>query len=340
MKKTNNKPENSDNSSFQSYLERQEQTKKLERLFGRVLIVTILGLLFYFKVYKDETISSAPNQQLQAQVKPIAESNTTDSCQSELPLNGAFNLENSSITNYGTEQPLVDAMNSYGAPVVLLLGKESLQVSHAFVLRPNTNTNLQIPVGTYSLTLLTGNTWCNLDTGFTDGKRVKIARPIEIVANQSNTIKVDAIGDNKTGIHIDMLHVMLPVLTQEDNTHKIIGNGTLELSRNKNGGFYIEGTVNKIPANYQIDTGASITSIPKELANRAGIFECTPQTFRTANGSVIGCVGIAKELVFGNFRFTGFEVAIMPNMDGVLLGMNVLKHLRLESSQDTMRLSS
>lgn len=341
MKNTNNKPENTESPSLQRFLDRQQKTRKREELFLRVLALSLLGLFLYYKLHIEEVSPDTPIQPQQMQKNLSSPDASENLCNSKLPSSRAFNLENTNIANYGVEQPLVDAINGYNTPVVLLLGNEGFTIySHTFVLYPGANASLQIPVGVYGLTLLTGQTWCNFDTGFSDGKRVKISRPIVVIAGQSNTIKLDSIVANHTGVHVSMVHVITPVLTKENNDHKIFANGTLELNRGDNGGFYVNGTVNKIPANYQIDTGASITSIPKELANRAGIFECAPRTFNTANGSVIGCVGVAKELVFGNFRFTGFEVAIMPNMDGVLLGMNVLKHLRLESSQDVMRLSS
>lgn len=341
MDKLDNKPYDTDNPSFQRFLERQQRSRKREKLLLRMLIATCLGLLFYYKFYISEALPEVSNQlqQKHTKINPVVPA--TNLCHSEFPSNGAFHRDNLDASAYGDNLPLVDVTNGYSTPVVLLLGNRDFTAyDRTFVLHPGTNASQHIPSGTYGLTLLIGQSWCNFDIGFTDGKRVKVSRLLEVIAGQSNTIKLDSIGEKHTGIHVNIVHVLPPVLTQENNDHQVIANGTLELNRRVNGGFYINGTVNKVPANYQIDTGADITSIPKELANRAGIFECNPRVFHTANGSVNGCVGIAKELVFGSFRFTGFEVAVMPNMEGVLLGMNVLRHLRVESSGDLMRLSS
>lgn len=125
----------------------------------------------------------------------------------------------------------------------------------------------------------------------------------------------------------------------QDRGKALNGGGPIVLQRGQNGGFFVNGTVNNAPTTFQIDTGASITSISKDLANRAGIFECTPQHFDTANGGVTGCVGIAHDLNFGSFNFRGFQVAVMPNMNGTLLGMNVLRHVSIENTGDVMRLS-
>lgn len=113
----------------------------------------------------------------------------------------------------------------------------------------------------------------------------------------------------------------------------------LDLRHNRSGNFKVPGTVNSAPVEFMVDTGASITSINQEVAWTAHIQNCTPRIFTTPAGRANGCVGVAQNLSFGNFRFENVEVAIMPQMEGSLLGMNVLSKLHMEQQGDVMRLS-
>lgn len=343
MSQPANQPGDENNTSILRYLERQQQRRKRGKLFRIALVTTLLGLLVYFKdEFRLKAATAVPVLVSQFQLEPSGSNSTspsTDACHAAFPADGSFHRNTLDASAYNDSLPLVEVANGYGAPVVLLLGSPDFSANdRTFVLHPGVSAAQHIPPGVYGLTLLMGQTWCNFDKGFTDGKRIKITKPLEVIAGQSNKIKLDPIGENHEGLHVDIIHAMSPVPIQDD--HKVIANGVLELHRQANGGFYVDGAVNQVPANYQIDTGASMTSIPQDIASRAGIYECKPQTFETANGAVSGCVATARELVFGNFRFQGFQVAVMPNMKGVLLGMNVLRHLRMENSGDLMRLST
>jgi aspartyl protease family protein len=114
---------------------------------------------------------------------------------------------------------------------------------------------------------------------------------------------------------------------------------TIELHRQP-GGYFIPGSVNGIPVTFQIDTGASYTSIPKDIAYSAGIYGCNGKTFDTANGQVFGCLALANEIWFGPNKIQGFEIVAMPSLKGALLGMNILKFFRIEHEGDVMRITS
>lgn len=101
----------------------------------------------------------------------------------------------------------------------------------------------------------------------------------------------------------------------------------------------MQGAVNGVPVTFQIDTGASYTSISKETAYSAGIYGCDGKMFDTANGQVFGCVARADEIRLGQNVMKGFQIAAMPNLNGALLGMNVLKQFKIEHEGDVMRLT-
>ena len=86
-----------------------------------------------------------------------------------------------------------------------------------------------------------------------------------------------------------------------------------------------------------LDTGASMVSVSRAVAKRAGL-ECdAPAVFTTANGKIDGCIATREEVSFGNVRLFDVDVAIMPNMDDMaLLGMNALGKFDLQQTDGTL----
>lgn len=113
----------------------------------------------------------------------------------------------------------------------------------------------------------------------------------------------------------------------------------LDLYRQRNGNYFVSGSVGGYPVDFVVDTGASITSISKQAAATAGINECRMVKFNTANGEVAGCVAIVSAITFGNFHVGNVDVAVMPNMAGALLGMNVLSQFKMEQRGSMLRIS-
>jgi len=113
----------------------------------------------------------------------------------------------------------------------------------------------------------------------------------------------------------------------------------LDLYRERNGNYLVSGSVSGYPVNFMVDTGASITSISSQTASVAGINGCRSAKFNTANGEVVACVATAPAITFGRFQLSNVDVAIMPNMTGALLGMNVLSQFKMEQRGSMMRIS-
>ena len=54
-----------------------------------------------------------------------------------------------------------------------------------------------------------------------------------------------------------------------------------------------------------------------------------------------GCTSRVAELDFGPFRVENLAVAILPNLTSdALLGMNALRHVRMEQTADRLSLSN
>lgn len=114
----------------------------------------------------------------------------------------------------------------------------------------------------------------------------------------------------------------------------------VSLRQESNGNYLVSGSVNGYPVNFIVDTGASLTTISKQTATAAGIpSSCTPRSFHTANGEVIGCVVTIREVTFDKFRLVNVDVAVMPNMQGALLGMNVLGQFKMQQQGNVMKIS-
>jgi clan AA aspartic protease (TIGR02281 family) len=129
-------------------------------------------------------------------------------------------------------------------------------------------------------------------------------------------------------------------LRQETPPAQVVGSGSIELSRARDGHFHIDGAIQGAPVRFLIDTGASTVSISQALAARIGLDCQAAAIFRTANGTVQGCSSRVSELEFGPFRIGNAAVAILPDLTSeALLGMNALRQVRMEQEADKLRLS-
>lgn len=130
-------------------------------------------------------------------------------------------------------------------------------------------------------------------------------------------------------------------LRQEGPSVQVVGPDRVELSRGRDAHFHIDGAIQGKPVRFLIDTGASTVSISRQLAERIGLGCDVPSTFRTANGLVQGCTSRVTALDFGPFRVENLAVAILPNLTSdALLGMNALRHVRMEQTADRLSLSN
>jgi clan AA aspartic protease (TIGR02281 family) len=133
-------------------------------------------------------------------------------------------------------------------------------------------------------------------------------------------------------------------LRQEAPPAQVVGSGSIELSRARDGHFHIDGAIQGAPVRFLIDTGASTVSISRQLAARIGLdcdgLQDQAATFSTANGTVQGCISRVAKLEFGPFRISHATVAVLPNLaSDALLGMNALREVRMEQAGDKLRLS-
>ena len=95
------------------------------------------------------------------------------------------------------------------------------------------------------------------------------------------------------------------------------------------GHFWVEGRVNGVPVKFLVDSGATMTTIDRETATRAGV-DVSPrpdQFVRTGNGVIRVSSARAQKLEVGGIgrRDVGLQVAEHDNLN--VLGMNFLSSL-------------
>lgn len=106
----------------------------------------------------------------------------------------------------------------------------------------------------------------------------------------------------------------------------------------RDGHFWANVTINGVERRMLIDSGATITAISAETAQRAAVDKSAnllPIILQTANGAVRAETGTIGSLVLGNIEARDLNVVISPalgNMD--VLGMNFLSQLASWGVQD------
>jgi aspartyl protease family protein len=112
----------------------------------------------------------------------------------------------------------------------------------------------------------------------------------------------------------------------------------LVLKRSGDGHYVFPGTINDRPVTFLLDTGATLVSVPADLADELRLDAGAHQRSITANGTVATRATRIDALAFGPFVLRGVPASLNPGMAGdqVLLGMSVLKHLEFTQRGDTL----
>jgi len=122
-------------------------------------------------------------------------------------------------------------------------------------------------------------------------------------------------------LYLLMTHYLKPRQAQ------VRSNGDLVIQRSADGHFYALGSVNGQPAQFMVDTGASLVSVSVGLAQRAGLRGGTPTTFSTANGNRAGRIVEGVEIAIGPVSVSNVRVGVGLNMgddNEALLGQSFL----------------
>jgi aspartyl protease family protein len=97
------------------------------------------------------------------------------------------------------------------------------------------------------------------------------------------------------------------------------------------GHFWLRATVNGEPVNFLVDTGATLTAVSADTAERIGLKPRKtgiPVRMQTANGMVAAQLTTIDDLRFGNVAAHGIDAIIAPGLGPTnVIGMNLLSRL-------------
>ena len=121
----------------------------------------------------------------------------------------------------------------------------------------------------------------------------------------------------------------------------LIANADSEITirKDQTGHFRVMGAINGVPTYFLVDTGATITSVPLNVANQSGLTRqhCRPIASNTANGISRGC-SYKGQLSLGPINVE-CEIQVLPNLTMSLLGMNALNGLNIHQSDQLLTLT-
>jgi len=112
---------------------------------------------------------------------------------------------------------------------------------------------------------------------------------------------------------------------------QVVEGGETRVEMAPDGHFWLRAEINRQPANFLVDTGATLTAISEQTANAAGLEPRDgglPVRMQTANGTIPADLTTIDELRFGNVAARGLDAIIAPGMGPTnVIGMNLLSRL-------------
>lgn len=129
--------------------------------------------------------------------------------------------------------------------------------------------------------------------------------------------------------YVDVNDVKQRVSSELSGSAIVEDDGSIKIPMRQDGHFWVEAEINGEPVDFLVDTGATITTVDRRVAERTGLamLEGAQQQVQTANGSVLVGVGRAKSLSVGSIREQDVMIQVSDIDDVNVLGMNFLRKL-------------
>lgn len=112
---------------------------------------------------------------------------------------------------------------------------------------------------------------------------------------------------------------------------QVVEGGETQVKLAPDGHFWLRAEINGSPADFLVDTGATLTAVSSDTAARVGLEPREgglPVRMQTANGAVAAQITTIDELRFGNVAARGLDAVIAPGLGPTnVLGMNLLSRL-------------
>lgn len=119
-------------------------------------------------------------------------------------------------------------------------------------------------------------------------------------------------------------------LRTEATGEPIVAGQEVRIPMSIDGHFWIEGRINGVPIKFLIDSGATVTTIDRASALRAGalVSDQRDQVVRTGNGFIKVARGRAQQLEIAAITRQDIGLHIVDDDDMNVLGMNFLSTLK------------
>ncbi len=127
-------------------------------------------------------------------------------------------------------------------------------------------------------------------------------------------------------------------IQEADQTPELSIPGGLILQADASGHFRGTVLINDVSMPFMIDTGATQTVIPEQLAAEAGLPIGRQVQTSTAGGQVIDHLTRIDSLKIGNAKINSLPAIINRHLSEVLIGMTTLKHFQMTQNKDTLTL--
>lgn len=127
----------------------------------------------------------------------------------------------------------------------------------------------------------------------------------------------------------DDFHYLVQRLKTEATGQPIVEGRVIRIPQAIDGHFYVDATVNGSPVRFLVDSGATVTTIGQQTADRVGVaYSGTRnQLVQTGNGLVQVATGTADTLNVGSIDRSNVRIHIAQRDDLNVLGMNFLSSL-------------
>lgn len=155
-------------------------------------------------------------------------------------------------------------------------------------------------------------------------------------------VRVLAVEGERVTFEVDGRRTSLRVGEQVARHGNDSANGrSLAVSADSRGHFFLDGQVNRAGVRFLVDTGASLVSLSRRDAQRAGLDYRTGRSVRTqtANGAALVWLVRIDELRIGALVLRGVEAAVHErDLPFALLGMSALNRMEISRESTVLTL--
>lgn len=120
------------------------------------------------------------------------------------------------------------------------------------------------------------------------------------------------------------------------------GEQELILEMNRGSHYTVQGSINGVPCEFLLDTGATYVAVPEDLSRQANMLKGARDRSSTANGVIDVYQSTIDTLRIGPFELKNVNASILPESNqagSILLGMSALKRFKITQHNNTLILS-